>query len=126
MLKRFGRINTYVLLPLMLLFSQQVAVAPAQTPHKAYILCETKTGEASRWFFSSIFMEGPEVRSSSLENAFTRYVMQNYRSDKDAIGPADCFISRTRDEADYHHSQQQKWATSQGNSVIETGWTYSE
>ena len=116
-----------VMLPVLFSLNEVVEPATAQATHKAYILCETKTGDPERWFFSSIFMEGPEVRQSTMEVAFTNYVIRNYRnSTRNGIGPAGCYIERSREGAEDRHESQQKWATSNGNSVTETGWTYSE
>lgn len=123
----FRKFAPVVMFPVILSLGQVTEPATAQTTHKAYILCETKTGESERWFFSSIFMEGSEVRQSTMQVAFTNYVIRNYRnSTQHAIGPADCYIERSREDAENRHARQEQWATSQGNSVTETGWTYSE
>jgi hypothetical protein len=121
------KINHLLLLSLAAL---PVSVA-ARSEHAAtqeYYLCETKTGGAERWFFSSIFLGDPYyLKTAAPEDAFTKYVIRNYRDTvTTGIGPADCHFFRTREEAEDLHTSMSKWAVNARNSIVETGWTYSE
>lgn len=123
---KLRKFTPIVILPALFSLSEAVEPATAQATHKAYIYCETKTIEPERWFFSAIFMEGPEVRQSTMEAAFTRYVVRNYQdSTKQTIGPADCVIKGTRQAAEDWHDYIKRGEEG-SNTITETGWTYSE
>jgi hypothetical protein len=111
------------LLPIALLaLSTSVCITRVEAASKMYYYCETKTGDPGKWFFTDFFQADP-YDSARIAAEFTKFVRSRYGSNtQHAIGPADCYYRQSRSDVENSHDQQSRWASSNGNSVVETGW----
>jgi hypothetical protein len=111
------------LIPLVLLaLATSLGGTKAQAAPNMRYLCETKTSYAEKWFFSGFFDAAPND-SARLAFEFTKFVRSRFGSSSEyAIGPADCYYRQSRAEVENIHDLQSRGASSNGNSVVETGW----
>jgi len=111
------------LVPLALLaLSTSVGITRGEAASSMHYYCETKTSSAEKWFFSDFFQAHP-YDSARIAADFTKFVRNRYASStQNAIGPADCYYRQSRSDVENSHDQQSRWASSNGNSVVETGW----
>jgi hypothetical protein len=116
----------YLLSAVLLALSAGTSTIGVGASSKMYYYCETKTGEPEKWFFSDFFQADP-YDSSKIAVDFTKFVRNRYStSTQHAIGPGDCYYRQSRTDVEDSRRRQAEWATSQGNSVVETGWAPSQ
>jgi len=114
--------RSYWVLLALLALSSSFGITRVEAASNMHYYCETKTSYAEKWFFSDFFQADP-YDSARIAAEFTKFVRNRYGSStQNAIGPADCYYRQSRADVENSHDQQSRWASSDGNSVVETGW----